>query len=428
MEGNIFEETINPSVLDLKMSDTLAINEKSKQLIKSGKSIYRFGLGQSPFPVPEIVVNALRLYAPQKDYLDVKGLPQLRDAVADFHRKKDLINFSPDNIMIGPGSKELLFLAQLVFAGEILITSPSWVSYLPQAKILNKEIRIIHAKQEDNWCITSNELRKVCEENSTPKLLILNYPGNPDGMTYSEELLKEIADVARKYKVIILSDEIYGQIHHQGNHISIARFYPEGTIVSSGLSKWCGAGGWRLGTFSFPESLTWLMKGMTIVASETYTSVSAPIQYAAVQAFSGDILIEDYLWHVRRILAQLGKNCAKILREVGITLHDPLGGFYLFPDFEPLKDLLKRKNVTTATELCNKLLDEMGVALLPGTAFNSPKETLTVRMAYVDFDGAKALSASKNIPLSETFPNDFCEIWCSNVIIGTNKIVEWIKQ
>ncbi|CAN5132369.1 hypothetical protein BH09BAC5_BH09BAC5_07810 [soil metagenome] len=99
---------INANVRGLGVSETLAINEKSLELIAEGKSIYRFGLGQSPFPVPDPVVEALRLYAPQKDYLPVKGLKRLRKAVAEFHRTKDLVNISPDNVLVGPGSKELL--------------------------------------------------------------------------------------------------------------------------------------------------------------------------------------------------------------------------------------------------------------------------------------------------------------------------------
>jgi aspartate aminotransferase len=423
-----FTESLNPLVSGLGVSDTLAINEKSKKLIEEGRTIYRFGLGQSPFPVPDSIVNALRLYAHQKDYLPVKGLLQLRRAVADFHRKKDLLNFSPDNILVGPGSKELLFLAQLVFDGEILIPSPSWVSYLPQAKIIGKKIKVIPAEYSDSWSINPHALQLVCQASDAPKLLILNYPGNPDGMTYSEDHLIEITKVARKNNLIILSDEIYGQINHKGNHVSIARHYPEGTIVSSGLSKWCGAGGWRLGTFSFPQSLDWLMNAMAVVASETYTSVSAPIQYAAIQAFSGDPLIEEYLWHVRRILAQLGRQCAQILKSAGIKVHFPLGGFYLFPDFGSVESDLKRKKVNSPIELCDRLLEDKGVAMLPGTAFNRPITEFTARMAYVDFDGAAALAASKNIPLYEHLPEDFSEKWCTNVIIGTRKIVEWLKE
>jgi len=418
---------INPNLRHLAVSQTLSINEKCNQLIKAGKTVYKFGLGQSPFPVPTPIVESLRLHSPQKDYLPVKGLPALREAVAEFHRKKDLVDISPDNVLIGPGSKELLFLLQLVFSGETLILSPSWVTYHPQAKILGKKIKFIDTSFAEKWCLTADRLEQACRETAPPALLIMNYPGNPDGMTYSEEQLIAIAEVARKYNVIILSDEIYGQLHHKGKHVSIARYYPEGTIISSGLSKWCGAGGWRLGTFSFPEKLKWLLNAMAVVASETYTSVSAPIQYAAVQAFSGGAAIEEYLSHARRILSMLGNECATKLRNAGVKVYIPDGAFYLFVDFSPLAESLKKKNIHTSAEMCHRLLQDTGVAILPGEAFNRKQHELTARLAYVDFDGAKAMSASEAIPLHQPLPDDFTKANCAKVLEGIDKIIKWVS-
>jgi len=147
-------EFINSNLNGLEQSDTLAINEMSKKLIAKGKKIYRFGLGQSPFPVPKCVVEALRLNAAQKDYLVVKGLLPLLEAVAEFHRKKDSIETIADNVIVGPGSKELVFLLQLVFNSEIIIVSPCWVSYIPQAKIIGEKISVIHSTYEDKWQLT----------------------------------------------------------------------------------------------------------------------------------------------------------------------------------------------------------------------------------------------------------------------------------
>ncbi len=420
--------SINLNIRGLAQSPTLAINELSKKLSNNGLEIYRMGLGQSPFPVPAPVVEALKMNAHQKDYLNVKGLESLRQAVAHFHKQKDQVDIKPNNVLIGPGSKELMFILQMVYYGDLILPTPCWVSYGPQAKIIGRNIKLIQTNYKDKWRITPKQLSEFLKNENDqfkPRLMILNYPSNPEGGTYSCDELKKIARIAKKHEMIILSDEIYGQLHFEGKHVSIARFYPEGTIISSGLSKWCGAGGWRLGTFAFPPNFDWLMNAMASVASETYTSVSAPIQYAAVRAFRGGILIERYLWHARRILKHLGDRSVQILREAGIQVRTPEGGFYLFIDFSSLATKLKAKGINSSTELCEKLLKETGVAILPGEAFQRPAEELTARLAYVNFDGAIALSASETIPLSESLPDDFADNYCFSVIQAMQKIALW---
>lgn len=423
--------SLNLKIRGINQSATLAINELSKKLSNNGKIIYPMGLGQSPFPVPAPVVETLRMHAHEKDYLPVKGLEALRQAVAHFHRQNDIVDIRSKNILIGPGSKELMFLLQMVYYGDVILPTPCWVSYVPQAKIIGRNIKLIHTSIENKWRITHKQLSDfLLSENDQykPRLLVLNYPSNPDGGTYLLEELKKIAAIARKHEMIILSDEIYGLLHFEGKHVSIARFYPEGTIISSGLSKWCGAGGWRLGTFAFPPDFDWLMNAMAAVASETYTSVSAPIQYAAVRAFKGGIIIERYLWHVRRILAHLGIRCTNILREAGIQVHSPDGAFYLFLDFSPFRSKLKKKGITDSKELCEKLLREIGVAILPGESFQCPPEQLTARLAYVNFDGSKALAISETIPLSEDLPEDFADNYCFSVIQAVQKIADWVNS
>ena len=418
---------LNLNVRGLRQSATLAVNARSNALYKEGRRIYKMGLGQSPFPVPTEVVDALTLHASEKDYLPVTGLPALREAVAEFHRKKDRIDAQAEGVLIGPGSKELLFLLQLTFYGELLVPSPSWVSYVPQARILGRPIRLIPTCYADNWRVTPRQLAAICQEDADrPRLLVLNYPGNPEGGSYSADELQELAAVARRFGVILLSDEIYGQLHHRGEHVSVARFYPEGTIVSSGLSKWCGAGGWRLGTFTFPPDLAWLMEAMAAVASETYTSVSTPIQFAAVRAFKDGLAIERYLWHVRRILAGLGQRCAESLERAGARVRPPVGAFYLFPDFSPFGERLAERGIQDSASLCERLLEETGVAVLPGIASQRPAEELTARLAYVNFDGAKALSASETIPLDQPLSDDFFNRWCGDVLEATRHIVEWV--
>ncbi len=428
----VIPECIVPHLRDLDESATLAIQDLSRVLIAEGKTIYKFGLGQSPFPVPHRVVEALRLHATQKDYQPVKGHPRLREAVAGFHRRKDHVQVSAEGVIIGPGSKELVFLLQLVFNGEIIIVSPCWVSYVPQAKILSKNISMIRTSFEDHWHLTPKRFEAFLNErkdkNHTPALMILNYPGNPDGVSFTEQELIQIAELARQHQIIILSDEIYGQLHHQGRHQSIARYYPEGTIISSGLSKWCGAGGWRLGSFTFPLNLKWLLDAMAVVASETYTSVSAPIQFAAIQAFKGGDEIEKYLWRERKILSLLGNFCVSLLRDAKVNVHDPVGGFYLFLDFSHYTDRFQANGIRTAKALCTKLLEDTGVAMLAGSCFGQPEEEFTARMAYVDFDGASAMAAAQNYPLDESLPDDFLQQYCPKVIEGTRLLNHWLKS
>ncbi len=423
--------SLNLNVRGLGQSATLAINDRSNQLKSEGKPVYRLGLGQSPFPVPTPVVKALKLHAHEKDYLPAKGLRDLRGAVAEFHRNKDGVEIHPNHVMVGPGSKELMFILQLVYYGELIVPTPCWVSYVPQAQIIGRQVSFIQTRYEDRWRISAELFRQHCEleqDHYRPRILVLNYPGNPDGASYSSDELKAIAEVAREYEVVLLSDEIYGQLHHQGTHISIARYYPEGTIISSGLSKWCGAGGWRLGTFAFPPDLDWLLDKMASVASETYTSVCSPIQHAAVRAFKGGVSIERYLWHTRRILAALGNQCTQILTGAGIRIHPPVGAFYLFLDFSQLADKLARIGITDSASLCERLLSDTGVAILPGVAFVRPREELTARLAYVDFDGAKALTASETIPLDESLPEKFTHQYCYNVVKACEAIADWAPR
>jgi len=145
--NNSFDLSLNLNVRGMPLSATLHINELSNKLKQQGKKVYKFGLGQSPFPVPKPVVDELRTNAFQKDYLEVKGLKPLREAVADYHSRRNEIQRSAENVLIGPGSKELMFLLQFVYYGELVIPTPSWVSYAPQAKIIGRQVAWIKTKE-----------------------------------------------------------------------------------------------------------------------------------------------------------------------------------------------------------------------------------------------------------------------------------------
>ncbi len=420
---------LNLNVRGLKPSATLAINELSAELIAQGREIIKFGLGQSPFPVAAPVVEALRENAFQKDYLPVKGLFQLRETVADYHSRKHGIKRKAENVLIGPGSKELMFLIQLAYYGDLVIPTPSWVSYAPQAQIIGRRVVWMPTRSANNWRLMPEQFEDLCKEDSDrPRLMILNYPNNPTGHTYTREQLKALADVARNHRVLLLSDEIYGEIHHEGRHSSIAEFYPEGTIISTGLSKWCGAGGWRLGTFTFPDSLKWLLDAMAVVASETYTATSAPIQYAAIRAFQGGEEIEAYLVQSRRILKALGDYCYKMLRDAGVKIHQPEGAFYLFPSLSPFKPALRSEGIGSNIALCERILQDTGVAALPGASFGRPDFKFALRLAYVDFDGADVLTKAETIKLDEPLTDTFIESNCPKICSGIDKLCNWVND
>jgi aspartate aminotransferase len=419
---------LNPNLKGLHPSATLAINEKCAHLRKQGSKIYHLGFGQSPFPVPECVTEALRANAFQKDYLPVKGLPELRDAVANFHRQRHQVNATSENILIGPGTKELIFLLQLTYYTDLVIPSPSWVSYEPQATLLGRKVCWLQSLRDDGWRLTPETLQKFCREDPTrPRLLILNYPNNPTGLTFREDELEGLARVAQEYKLLVLSDEIYGELDHSAKHTSIAKYYPEGTIVSSGLSKWCGAGGWRLGSFCFPSSLQWLLEAMSIVASETYSAVSAPIQYAAVKAFQGCSEIERYLFQSRRILRSLGKLVSGRLQASGVDVHPPEGAYYLFLDFTPHQEKLRGRGIVSGPQLCERLLSETGVAILPGADFGRPPSELTCRLAYVNFNGSRCLAAAEEIPSVQELSDDFLSNHCTDVLEAIDLIGRWLQ-
>ena len=421
------ELPIHPNVRGLLRSPTMAIQEECDRLRAAGRRVYRLGLGQSPFPVPVAVVEELRANATRKEYLPVCGLPELREAVADYHRRRADLPATGDDVLVGPGSKELMFLLQIVYDGEVLIPTPAWVSYAPQARIAGRTVQFLHARPADGWRLTPDALDAFCVAGvPRPRIMVLNYPSNPTGSTYDAAELQALAEVARRHRVVVLSDEIYGELHHRGAHESIARHYPEGTIVASGLSKWCGAGGWRLGTFTFPRALRWLREAMSVVASESYTTTSAPIQYAAVRAFRGGLRIERYLRHARRVLAALAASLVARLAAAGVRLGPPAGAFYLFPDRSALAPQLRERGISTSDELTRRLLAETGVACLPASVFGRPPEELALRLSYVDFDGPRALAAAEAVPPDEALDEAFVRAHCAPTLEAVDRLCGWL--
>lgn len=387
--------SLDPRVAAMPVSPTLAARMRSGELATAGRRVYRLGLGQSPFPVPAPLVAALRAAATEKDYLAPTGLSALRHAVAEHHRRRHDLAFAAEDIVIGPGSKELMFLLQLCFDGDILVPTPSWVSYVPQARLAGRTVVRVPGGGRHGLMIDPGALRALCARaRPGPRLLFLNSPSNPTGLAFTEAELAELAAVCREHELVVLSDEIYGELTYSGHHRSIASVYPEGTIVASGLSKWCGAGGWRLGTLALPAQLQPLRRALEAVASETYSSTSAPIQHAAVTAFRSNAEIEGYLATSRRILSVALFGAATQLAAAGLEVPAPVAGFYLFPSFAPLRRALALHGIEDDAALAERLLTRTGVVAVPGRAFGVDPTALRLRLALVDFDGARALGAA----------------------------------
>jgi len=402
-------------IKNLKPSSTLRINEISKNLEQEGKKIYRFGFGQSPFQVPNDVVNELKNNAHQNKYLSMQGLNELRIAVSKYENKKNNQNHRAENIIIGPGTKELMFLLQIAFDGEVLLPAPSWVSYAPQALISRNKTHWITTKSDNNWFPTAEKIEKIVLKNKNKNyLLFLNSPNNPSGQVCKN--LKEISDIAKKYNIIILSDEIYSELTFDENYKSISEFYPEKTIISNGLSKWCGAGGWRLGYFIMPETLKRLGDSLKILASETFSSVSAPIQYAAIAAYKNNH--DEYIYNSRSILRAVGEYVYTNLVSNKININKPQGGFYLMPEF-----LIKK--FSTSEEMCSNILKETGVALLPGSDFGFSKEQMIARLSFTDFDGQEFMN---NIKKNKKIDSNLISKFAPKIIEGTKKLKTWSES
>ena len=403
---------IKDIIKNLKSSSTLKINEISQKLESEGKKIYKFGFGQSPFQVPIDVIDELKNNAYQNKYLPMQGLSELRTAISRYASSQNNQNYKAENIIIGPGTKELMFLLQLLFDGDILLPTPSWVSYAPQALLGRNKVCWIETTSENNWFPTAKEIEKTILKNKDKNyLLFLNSPNNPSGQICNN--LKEISFIAKKYNILILSDEIYSELSFNKGFKSISEFYPEKTIISNGLSKWCGAGGWRLGYFIIPEALTELKNSIKNLASETFSSVSAPIQYAAIAAYNNNH--NEYINDSRSILKAVGEYVFENLKSNTIIMNKPQGGFYLMPEF-----LIEK--FSTSEEMCSNILKETGVALLPGSDFGFSKERMITRLSFTDFNGGEFM---QNIKKTKKIDINSISKFAPKIIEGTKKLKLW---
>nr|KXH74069.1 MAG: hypothetical protein AM324_06100 [Candidatus Thorarchaeota archaeon SMTZ1-83] len=386
---------LSSAAWQLPKSPTLAMNERIARMRERGEEILHMGFGESPFPAHPRIQRALIDNAWRRSYLPTQGILPLREQVSIFYQTMLGLHYDSDQIVIGPGSKSLMFAALAALEGPVFLPAPSWVSYQHMAKFLGREVHHIPTDPENSYRLTPSELdealRKNTLANPNQKILVLNYPCNPTGHSFSKWQLRELSSVAREHNVAVLSDEIYAlTTYHDHRHHSIAEFYPEGTLITGGLSKDRSLGGYRLGVLLLPEGEEKLLNSIVGIGSEIWSCVSSPIQYAAVEAYGTDRELLTYIRDCATIHELVTKYAHTRIREAHVDCASPQGAFYLFPDWRNYREPLKAMGVVTSEDLSEHLLVEHKVAALPGSDFGMSQDDLSLRLSTVDYDGKEA--------------------------------------
>jgi aspartate aminotransferase len=415
---------IRSSVERLSYSPTLGINEIVTALRKKGARLLHMGFGESPFPVHTRIQAALAANADKNMYLPSAGIPALRQAAIAYFSDAFGFEGSGAEAVIGPGSKVLIYDIQLALEGDLLLPVPSWVSYAPQASLTRDAVIKIPTNLAENYHLTAGSLEEAIlrakGQGLNPRKLLLNTPSNPTGLSIPASQLSAIAQVCAEHQLVVISDEIYGRVSHKADHVSLAKFYPQGTIVTSGLSKHLSLGGYRLGVAIFPESLSEVQAAVVRIASETWSTVSAPIQFAALEAFGDDPSIREYIDTCTHIHSLISGYVHREITSLGIPYPELQGGFYLYPDFEPFRGVLKDRGVETSEDLARVLIEEMQVATLPGTAFNDNPKNLRLRIACCDFDGENVLAYYAGHP--DCSRDELIEATCPNIQLACERL------
>lgn len=379
---------LSSSLLDMASSPTLAINEAVAARRAAGRTTIHLGFGEASFPLHPLLNEALGRAAKHTGYAPVGGIPSLRRAIAGYLERTRSLTFTPDQIIVAPGSKPLLYTLLQALEGDLLLPVPSWVSYAPHARLAGRRVIPVETDASDHHRLTPRALSEAFNharfEGANPRILMVNTPSNPTGSMFSVEDVQTLANWSREHGITIISDEIYAELAHGWrNHVSPAKFYPEGCIVTGGLSKAFSAGGWRLGYAALPGGAAGkqLMTSLRALASEIWSSPATPVQEAAAIAYSFNNELEAYVKASARIHAHATSWLYETLIEAGALCPRPAGGFYLYPDFAPWRDALLARGVSTSEQLAHYLLDRWDIAALPGIAFGEEAQALRLRLA-----------------------------------------------
>jgi len=372
----------------LATSATLSVNEAVAKRRAAGRETIHLGFGEASFPLHPLLATALAEAAKSTAYAPVLGIPKLRKAIAEYLTRKRGLAFSSDQIIVAPGSKPLLYALLQVLEGDLLLPVPSWVSYAPQARLAGREVIGVETDSADCHRITPHALSQAMlqarRNGANARILIVNTPSNPTGSMFERADVEAIALWAREEGITLISDEIYAELAHGWReHVSPASFYPEGSIVTGGLSKAFSAGGWRLGYAALPptEAGAHAMVALRSLASEIWSSTATPVQEAAIVAYLPNESQEQYVHQSALVYGYLAECLYKSLADLDVPCPHPAGGFYLYPDFSPWRSSLATMDIKTGTELVHYLLEKWDIATLPGSAFGEPPESLRLRLS-----------------------------------------------
>ena len=373
---------ISKRASSIKPSPTLAISAKAKKLRSEGVDIINFGIGEPDFDTPqnikeaaiEAINNGFTKYCP------VPGTPELKKAIISKLKNENNLEYLTEEIIVSCGAKHSLYnIFQAVFdpGDEVIIPSPYWVSYPDMAILAGALPVIVSTDDKTNFKITAKQIEHVITPKT--KALVLNSHSNPTGNTYTLDELKEIADVCLEHNLLIISDEIYEKLVYDNfKFYSIAQVSKEvqkQTLVVNGVSKAFAMTGWRIGYCAGPKEI---ISAMTKIQSQSTSNPTSISLKATTEALNGP---KEEMEKMRQEFEKRRNYIVDKLNSInGIKCVKPNGAFYVFPNISKL--LGKKygnKIINTDIELCEYLLDNAKIAVVPGSAFGLPGY---IRLSY----------------------------------------------
>lgn len=357
--------SISPSI-------TLEITGKANELKAQGVNVMSFAAGEPDFNTPRNIIEAAikAMDDGYTKYTKTSGIVELRKAICKKLHQENNLNYSEEQIVVSTGAKQCLantFLAILNRGDEVILQNPCWVSYTELIKLADGVPVIVNCDENDGYKLSAKNIEKAVT--SKTKAILLNSPHNPTGIVYNKNELEEIAQIAKKYNLIIISDEIYEKLIYDGEeHVSIASLSEdayERTIVINGLSKTYAMTGWRVG---YTASSTKLAKVMSSVQSHMTSNVCSISQYAALEALTGP---QDSINMMKNAFEERRNFMMKKLKGIDeVSFIKPQGAFYIMVDITYfIGKSINGIKINNSIEFAKILLEEEKVAVIPGAAF-----------------------------------------------------------